>query len=69
MGLIDHTHSSIMPMRRVKRRVRTGRKFIRAGYQKRMRIFVPKRYRPETDMTYHTVRVLETLTLDFSSVY
>lgn len=57
-----------MPTRRVRRRVRTGRKFVRTGYQKRMKVFISKRYRPETDMTYHTVRVSETLTLDFTNV-
>ena len=51
-----------MATRRVKRRVKTGRKFIRTGYQKRMKIFISKRYRPETDVTYHTIRTIDTFT-------
>lgn len=57
----------IMPMRRVKRRVRTGRKFVRTGYQKRIKVFIPpKRYYQETDMTLHTVRTLHTVTAGFN---
>ena len=37
----------------VRRRVRTGRKFYRTGYQKRMKVFVGRRY---TTSAYRGVR-------------